>query len=309
MKKVIVTEINITSGHMLQKGQDTKTNWPTSTSRKSIAGTDNTKKTAHTSKKAALPRASVEITATNFFAPLQTTNMDTDAPGTESNEAEETVPGNLGRQPPIVLTSANNLIQTQKQLKGVAKQIFEFCTTRNGTRVITKNMVDCQISGSPLRDQQPFLLYLLPKIAETHQGSDPPSASKHSCRGHTRWADGLVELGFDVTSIKPTLPLFLITLPRMAKSQDISKLYNLCHVSIKVEAYKSQNALTQCFNCQKLSHIWENYKQPAAACGVGAATCIERGRGKTLLQHQHAATGSWQKEKQHIQQITVAGVM
>jgi hypothetical protein len=29
MKKVIVTQINVTSGHLLQKGQDTKTNWPT----------------------------------------------------------------------------------------------------------------------------------------------------------------------------------------------------------------------------------------------------------------------------------------
>jgi hypothetical protein len=28
-KKVIVTQINVTSGHLLQKGQDTKTNWPT----------------------------------------------------------------------------------------------------------------------------------------------------------------------------------------------------------------------------------------------------------------------------------------
>jgi hypothetical protein len=28
IKKVIVTQINVTSGHLLQKGQDTKTNWP-----------------------------------------------------------------------------------------------------------------------------------------------------------------------------------------------------------------------------------------------------------------------------------------
>jgi hypothetical protein len=33
------------------------------------------------------------------------------------------------------------LIQLQKQLKTVAKQSFEFRTIRNGTRVITKDMV------------------------------------------------------------------------------------------------------------------------------------------------------------------------
>jgi hypothetical protein len=29
IKKVIVAQINVTSGHLLQKGQDTKMNWPT----------------------------------------------------------------------------------------------------------------------------------------------------------------------------------------------------------------------------------------------------------------------------------------
>jgi hypothetical protein len=29
IKKVIFTQINVTSGHLLQKGQDTKANWPT----------------------------------------------------------------------------------------------------------------------------------------------------------------------------------------------------------------------------------------------------------------------------------------
>jgi hypothetical protein len=43
-----------------------------------------------------------------------------------------------------VLTSETNLIQLQKQLKGVAKQTFEFRSTKNGTRVITKDMVDFQ---------------------------------------------------------------------------------------------------------------------------------------------------------------------
>jgi hypothetical protein len=29
IKKVIATQINVTTGHLLQKVQDTKTNWPT----------------------------------------------------------------------------------------------------------------------------------------------------------------------------------------------------------------------------------------------------------------------------------------
>jgi hypothetical protein len=86
----------------------------------------------------------VKVATKKFFTPLQTTNMDTYAPDTESSAVEEAVPGKMGRPPPIVLTSATNLIQLQKQLKGVAKQIFEFHSTKNRTRVITKGMVDFQ---------------------------------------------------------------------------------------------------------------------------------------------------------------------
>jgi hypothetical protein len=51
----------------------------------------NTKEADYTSKKAALPRQSVEVTTRNFFTPFRTMNMGTDAPGTESNTAEKTV--------------------------------------------------------------------------------------------------------------------------------------------------------------------------------------------------------------------------
>jgi hypothetical protein len=54
--------------------------------------------------------------------------------------------------------------------------------------------------------------------------------------------------------------LFLITLPRTAKSQDIFNLPSLCHISIKVEAYKTQNGLTQCHNSQQFCHVWAKYK-------------------------------------------------
>jgi hypothetical protein len=77
-----------------------------------------------------LPASTVEVTTKNFFAPLRTTNMDTDAPGTESTTTEKAVPEKSGRPPPIVLAYATNLIQLQKQLKGVAKDTFEFRSTK-----------------------------------------------------------------------------------------------------------------------------------------------------------------------------------
>jgi hypothetical protein len=63
------------------------------------------------------------------------------------------------------------------------------------------------------------------------------------------------------TTTSITLPLLLVTLSGTAKSQDISKFSNLSHISIKVEAYKSQNALMQCYNCQKFGDVWANCKQ------------------------------------------------
>jgi hypothetical protein len=69
--------------------------------------------------------------------------------------------------------------------------------------------------------------------------------------------DALVTLGFDVVSVKQmtttrrsppevsktiNLPLFLVTLPRTAKSQEIFHLPSLCHVAIKVEAYRAQRS-------------------------------------------------------------------
>jgi hypothetical protein len=96
--------------------------------------------------------------------------------------------------------------------------------------------------------------------------------------------DGLVSLGFDVVNVKQmtttrrsppevpkisNLPLFLVTLPRTAKSQQIFQLPSLCHIAIKVEAYRSQNALTQCHNCQQFGHVWANCKQPPRCLWCG----------------------------------------
>jgi hypothetical protein len=99
--------------------------------------------------------------------------------------------------------------------------------------------------------------------------------------------EALTELGFEVISVKQMssnrrappeggskskkLPLFLITLPRNEKSQNIFKLTGLCHISIKVETYRNQNCLTQCHNCQQFGNVWANCNQPSRCmwCGGG----------------------------------------
>jgi hypothetical protein len=70
----------------------------------------------------------------------------------------------------------------------------------------------------------------------------------------------------------PTKPsLFLITLPRTAKSQEIFRLTALCQIAIMVEAYRPQNGLTQCHNCHYFDHVWANSKQSPRClwCGGG----------------------------------------
>jgi hypothetical protein len=96
---------------------------------------------ARTPKKTTVAPTAEKVTTNNYIAPLRAAHMDTDVP-TESNAEEAAVPVKSSRPPPVVLTAAANLIQLQKQLKGVAKQHFEFRNTRNGTRVVTKDMVD-----------------------------------------------------------------------------------------------------------------------------------------------------------------------
>jgi hypothetical protein len=68
--------------------------------------------------------------------------MDIDASGTEATSNEAAVPGKTGRPPPIILTSTTNLIQLQNHLESVVKEKLEFRSSRNGTRVITRDMTD-----------------------------------------------------------------------------------------------------------------------------------------------------------------------
>jgi hypothetical protein len=51
------------------------------------------------------------------------------------------------------------------------------------------------------------------------------------------------------------LPLFLITLERNEKSQQIFQLTHLNHTIIHVEAYRVRTGITQSYNCQEFGHV------------------------------------------------------
>jgi hypothetical protein len=48
-------------------------------------------------------------------------------------------------------------------------------------------------------------------------------------------------------------------------------LTNICHIAVKVEAYRAQSGSTQCYNCQKFGHISAICRQPPRCfwCGRG----------------------------------------
>jgi hypothetical protein len=165
----------------------------------------------------------------------------------------------------------------------VVKGNFEFRNTRSGTRVITRGMADFQSIKSPF-DTNNLSYYTF------YRKSENPMKAVIRHLPHNATAedisDGLVSFGFDVISVKQmtatrasppegsktiNLPLFLITLLRTAKSQEIFRLPSLCHIAIRVEAYRAQNGLRQCHNCQQFSHVWTKCKQPTRClwCGGG----------------------------------------
>jgi hypothetical protein len=142
-----------------------------------------------------------------------------------SESQQQAAPSQIGRPPPIVLTSEVNLIAMHRQLKKVTKGSFEFRSTRNGTKVVTKEMGDFSAIRAHFesRNLPHYTFYpksLKPiKAVIRHLPSNTPAEDI---------ADGLMELGFDIVSVHQMtssrgspgagtpalLPLFLITLPR-----------------------------------------------------------------------------------------------
>jgi hypothetical protein len=125
--------------------------------------------------------------------------MDTDTSGTEAMRHEEAVPGKTGRPPPTVLASATNLIQLKTQLNGVVKDNFEFRSTRNGTRIITKTMVDFLAVKSCLQNNNLAYFTVYSKSLKPinavicHLPLNTPAEDM---------SDGLVSLDFHVINVK-----------------------------------------------------------------------------------------------------------
>jgi hypothetical protein len=100
-----------------------------------------------------------------------------------------------------VLTSQENLIAMKNKLKGFCKGVFEFRSTRNGTRIITKDMADYSAIRSFLEAHKlPYYSYtffsksLKPiKAVIRHLPLNTPAEDI---------SDGLVNVGFDVISVK-----------------------------------------------------------------------------------------------------------
>jgi hypothetical protein len=155
-----------------------------------------TNKTTQTSRKAVpnVVSAAIDtptpkkVTTRNFFTPLRACDIVMDSTNTEASPCEAKAPAKRGRPPPIVLTFAVNLIQLQKQLKGVVSENFEFRSTRNGTRVITRSMADCQSVNSHFDSQNLSLLLFFPKIRKAHKGGDTPPTAQHPCGRYFLWA-------------------------------------------------------------------------------------------------------------------------
>jgi hypothetical protein len=87
------------------------------------------KEAARTPKKILVTTAPAAVNTTpkivptrNFFAPLRTATMDTEASDAEESTQEEATPGKTGRPSPIVITATVNLLQLQTLIKSVVKE-------------------------------------------------------------------------------------------------------------------------------------------------------------------------------------------
>jgi hypothetical protein len=79
----------------------------------------------------------------------------------EDNSKQQETPNQAGRPPPIILTSAINLLHLQKQIRSIVQGSFEFRTTKTGTRVVTKEMADVSAMKTLFTSHKTILLFLL----------------------------------------------------------------------------------------------------------------------------------------------------
>jgi hypothetical protein len=85
-----------------------------------------------------------EVPTKNFFAPLRTAEMDVESTLVEgtsekpNSETQQPSSSKAGTPPPIVLTTATNLMKLQKHIRDIVTGNFEFRNTRSVTRIVTK---------------------------------------------------------------------------------------------------------------------------------------------------------------------------
>jgi hypothetical protein len=225
---------------------------------------------------------SLAIPIRKYFAPLRLDEDDTVYTGENgAQQVSTSVPKAAGRPPPVIVTMSLNLLKFQGELKSIMKGTFEFRTTRNGIKVVTKGMADYLALIRHLDANTIPYCTFDPKSVKPvkavifHLPGDTPAKDI---------SDELVALGFSVISVRQmtvtrpeaegslqthNIPLFLVTLALNEKAAEIFKLTNIGHIIMRGEAYKSQDGMTQCFKCQRFGQVWINSKQPPIVCGVG----------------------------------------
>jgi hypothetical protein len=149
-----------------------------------------------------IPKA---VPTRNFFALLRT------------NEA----PRKSGRPPPIMMTSTINLIRLQSDLKEHVKGKHEFRNTRNGTRIIRKEMTVYSAMKSYLEKTNLQCFTFSPNSVKPITPGEDISNSLEGLGILVINVRQLMTNGIapnEQTSVE-TLPLFLVTLTRNVKSQ------------------------------------------------------------------------------------------
>jgi hypothetical protein len=176
-------------------------------------------------------------------------------------------------------------------MKSLCKGSFEFRSTKNGTRVVTKEMADFAAIRSYFDSQNLHYFTFYPKSQKPikavirHLPLSTPAEDI---------SDGLVNLRFDIISVKQmsttrrsstdgpnnvNLPLFLITLPRTPKSQDIFKIINLCYIA-KWRPREPRLASRNVTTARSSAMSGQIARNLHVVCGVEAVTCTRTARKK-----------------------------
>jgi hypothetical protein len=131
----------------------------------------------------------------------------------------------------------------QKKIKAITKGSFELRNTKNGTMVISREMADYQAIKDQLEKTKihyytfhPMSVKPIKAVMKYLPGTAPAEDIVNE----------LLALDYKVISVRQMAltrpqatknpPLFLVTLPRNEKSQEILKLTSVSHAIIKVEA-------------------------------------------------------------------------